>query len=422
MANASLTSVLAGMNSIGLFASRAFVSAFAIAALLKWGPQNGWINNTGLLQSITDVPTWFTGDLTVGILGLLALLEIAATKSPDARLLLNEIDGYFKSGVAFLTTLVVSGMITSKDAEVIKQIISWQEPVRAGLGENAFDFIVATFAAAGVWFTCSARRALLGPLMEADPGDDTMLGGLLSWLEDAWALFGTLLLVLFPIVMVVLTAIVLSTLTLLQIRAKRKERKSQVPCQACNQPMYRSAPRCPSCQADNPQVHGISWLGQSTSSLTQDINTHPVRLAQKLRCPVCAAHLKGRKIRQSCPACGHELFESPKEAEAYLQDLDQRVPATLLVTGLLSLIPIVGLIPAVVVYRLRLVSPLQRYTSLIGAMRTRWGLRLLFFILIWVQAIPGLGALAMPVMASINYAAYRRLFSSQLQRSLRSQD
>ena len=88
MPSASLTTVLTGINSIGLFASRAFVSAFAVAAVLRWGPEIDWINNTGLLQSITDVPAWFTHNVTLVILGLLAGLEIAATKSADARALL----------------------------------------------------------------------------------------------------------------------------------------------------------------------------------------------------------------------------------------------------------------------------------------------------------------------------------------------
>lgn len=111
-----------------MFSSRAFVSAFAVAAMLKWGPQVGWINSLGLLQHITNVPTWFTHDLTVTILGLLAVLEIVATKSSDARMLLNEVDGYIKSASAFVTTFTVAGIISANDAAVIKQITVWIDP------------------------------------------------------------------------------------------------------------------------------------------------------------------------------------------------------------------------------------------------------------------------------------------------------
>lgn len=403
------------MNSIGLFASRAFVSAFAIAAALKWGPLIPWINDIGLLQQVKDVPSWFTHEFTIGLLGLLAALEIAATKSPDARALMLEIDGYLKSGMAFLSTLAVSGMITAQDKEVLEQIISWQEPARAGFGDSAVSFIVASFAAGGVWLTCIARRNLLGVLTEADPDDDTMIGGLFSWLEDVWALFGTLLLILFPVVMLIVSAAVLGTIALLQWRAKRREEKSKVPCTGCEETIYRSAVRCPSCQTPNPEIHAIGWLGQSKNTLTSSAKLQPVFLTQKQRCPTCATHLKPRQTHQTCPACNHALFASEDERKAYLGTLDRRLPRVLFVTALLSLIPIVGLIPAIMVYRLRLIAPLRRYLSLTRRVPLGMGLRILFIVLIWVQVIPGIGALAVPMMASISYGTYRRAFNGQLE-------
>lgn len=414
MPSASLTTVLTGVNSIGLFASRAFVSAFAVAAVLKFGPHIGYINQFGILQQIHSVPSWFTHDLTVTLLGLLALLEIAATKSPDARALLTEVDAYLKSGMAFLSTLAVSGIITANDAEVIKQIISWQEPVRAGLGEDALGFIVAAMAAGGVYLSCIVRRNLLGVLAEADPDDDTMIGGLLSWLEDIWALFGTLLLILFPLVMLVLSAVIFGLIALLQWRAKRREEKSKVSCASCGESMYRSAVACPSCQSANEAIHAVGWLGQSKGNLASDPKAQPVRLTQKQRCPVCATHLEPRQMRQQCPVCKHELFESEADSKAYLNTLDQRYPKVLFVTALLSLIPIVGLIPAIMVYRMRLISPLRRYLTIARRVPLSFGLRLLFIVLIWVQVIPGVGAVAVPIMASISYGTYRRAFTGQL--------
>ncbi|MFK7790581.1 MAG: hypothetical protein AB8C95_13950 [Phycisphaeraceae bacterium] len=416
MPSASLTTVLTGMNSIGLFASRAFVSAFAVAALLKFGPHIGFINNTGLLSQIHSVPSWFTHDITVTILGLLAALEIAATKSPDARAILIEVDQYLKSGMAFVSTLAVSGIISAQDEDILKQIVTWQEPIRAGLGDDALGFIVAALTAGGVYVSCTVRRSLLGTLADADPDDDTMIAGLFSWLEDLWALFGTLLLILFPIVMLTITALIFGFFALLQWRAKRKEEKSKVACASCGESMYRSAVTCPSCKADNAAIHAVSWLGQSKDKLASKPDAQPVRLVQKQRCPACATNLEPRQMRQQCPACKHELFASEAESAAYLGTLDQRYPKVLIVTALLSLIPIVGLIPAIIVYRLRLIAPLRRYLSLSRRIPLGWGLRILFLVLIWLQVIPGVGAIAVPIMASISYGAHRRSFTNQLNR------
>lgn len=414
MTSVSLTTLLTGANSVGLFASRAFVSAFAIAACLKFGPQIGFINSTGILQQVHSVPSWFTHDVTVAILGLLALLEIAATKSADARAILLEVDQFLKSGMAFVSTLAVSGIITAQDQAVLKEIIAWQQPVRAGLGEDALGVVVAALTAGGVYASCVVRRRLLGVLTDADPEDDTMIGGLLSWLEDLWALLGTLLLILFPIVMLAITAAIFSFFALLQWRAKRREQQSKIDCTNCGASMYRSAVACPTCSTKNETVHAIGWLGQSKEKRVADVATQPVRLTQKQRCPVCATCLEPHRLRQACPACKHPLFARDAESAAYLRALDQRYPKVLLVTALLSFIPIVGLIPAIIVYRLRLIAPLIRYLSLKRRLPLGWGLRLLFVVLIWVQVIPGFGALAVPLMASISYGAYRRSFTNQL--------
>lgn len=416
MPSASLTTVLAGVNSVGLFASRAFVSAFAVAAALKFGPHIPYINSTGLLQQVTNVPSWFTHDLTVTLLGVLALLEIAATKSADARALLNEVDSYLKSGMAFVSTLAVSGIITANDASVLNEIISWHEPVRAGLGEDALGFVVAVFTAGGVYVSSVVRRNLLGVLSEADPDDDTMIGSLLSWMEDLWALFGTMLLILFPVVMLLISGTVFTVIALLQWRAKRREEKSKVPCASCGEAMYRSAVACPNCQAGNESIHAVGWLGQSKNKLAADPGEQPVRLTQKQRCPVCAANLEPRQMRQTCLGCGYELFETEADSAAYLSTLDRRYPKVLIVTALLSLIPIIGLIPAIMVYRLRLIAPLRRYLTIARRMPLGIGLKGLFFVLIWVQVIPGVGAIAVPIMASISYGTYRGAFVGQLSR------
>ena len=381
--SAPLSSVLTGMGSIGLFSSRAFVSAFAIAATLRWGPDIDWINQLGLLQRITDVPTWFTHDITLIVLGILAALEIAATKSADARELLNDIDGYAKTGSAFVTTLTVSGIITADDAALINTITTWVTPAQAGLGDGAVGLVTATLAAGGVWFACIARARLLGVFIEADPDDDTMLMGLFSWAEDLWALLGTLLLILFPLVMLGITAAILSTLWLLQWRARRREHKARSPCPSCNEPMFGSAVNCGQCGTANPAVRAVGWLGQTRDEPAPNPTQQPVLLTQKQRCPRCADHLKARRARQQCPTCAHELFKDPADVQRYLAVTDARLWPVVLIAGLLGLIPILGLIPAIILYRIKLIAPLRRYTSMMRTIPMRWGLRLLFFLLIF---------------------------------------
>lgn len=410
-----LVTVLNGVGSIGMFSSRAFVTAFVVAATLRWGPQIDWIANTGLLNQVSDVPTWFTHNITLTILGILAALEIAATKSADARALLNEVDSYIKSGSAFVTYLAVAGVITANDTTVLKQITTeLAPPVQAGIG-GFVDFIFAAMTGIGVYLAASARSRLLGSILDADPDDDTTLQWLLSWFEDLFAAFGTLLLILYPPFMIVVTALVLGILWLLEWRARRREEKSQVPCPSCDKPMYRAAVCCPHCASPNPTVRDISWLGQSKiDTPTPDPQTHPQKLVTKQRCPNCAARLKPRRPRQRCERCGHELFANPDASRAYMAMLDGRLPEVLLISTALSFIPVVGLIPGIIYYRIRLVTPVSRYTSMTRNLLTKWGIRLFYFVLIWVQLFPGIGAVVVPLMAGISYFTYRAMFLQQL--------
>lgn len=414
-----LVTVLNGVGSIGMFSSRAFVTAFVVAAALRWGPEIAWINDLGLLQQVKDVPTWFTHNLTLAILGLLAGFEVAATKSADARALLNEVDGYIKSGSAFVTYLAVAGVISAQDAALLNEITSELEPAaQAGIG-NVLDFCFAALTGFGVFLAASARARLIGTFIQADPDDDSMLQWLLSWFEDIFAIFGTLLLILYPPFMLIVTGLVLGTLWLLEWRARRREEKSQVPCTSCGAPMYLAAVHCPSCDAPNPAVRDINWLGQSKAQTpAPDLKTHPQKLIAKQRCPRCASRLKPRQPRQDCERCGHALFREPAETGQYLAVLDRRVPEVLLISTALSLIPVIGLIPGIIYYRMRLVTPVARYTSMTRNLLTKWGIRLFYFVLIWVQLFPGIGAVVVPLMASMSYFTYRAMFQRQLELAL----
>ena len=82
----SLPLFLQGLGSVGVFASRAFLPAFVTALLLRFGPHAPWLAHAGLLPQVRGVPTWFTSDAALVVLGLLAALELvrrAVPRGPD---------------------------------------------------------------------------------------------------------------------------------------------------------------------------------------------------------------------------------------------------------------------------------------------------------------------------------------------------
>src|SRR5262245_48496625 len=88
--------LIQSIGSTGLFPSRAFIPAFVTSLLMRFGNDIPFIRDARLLGSVDSTPTWFTHDVTLVILGLLALLEIVATKIPELREAMNEVDYYIK--------------------------------------------------------------------------------------------------------------------------------------------------------------------------------------------------------------------------------------------------------------------------------------------------------------------------------------
>jgi hypothetical protein len=99
----SLPLFLQGLGSVGVFASRAFLPAFVTALLLRLGPQMPWLAHAGLLPHVRGVPTWFTSDAALVVLGLLAILELVAERFPESKAFLDAVHEYLKTGMAVLT-------------------------------------------------------------------------------------------------------------------------------------------------------------------------------------------------------------------------------------------------------------------------------------------------------------------------------
>lgn len=390
------TGLLQGLGAMGLFPSRVFLPAFLTALLLRFGPQVPVLAHAGLLAHVHGHPTWFTSNVCLIVLGILSVLEILAQKNPEARHLLQEFDSYLKSGLAFLTSI---GVMSTTDAAFVKQTAH-----QAGL----LDFVVPFISAVGTFKLSTLRRQVLLPLHEHVEG--THLDHLISWAEDSWVVFGALLLVIFPVLMLVLIGIASGVLLLLRKRMSVMEEHTRLPCPRCGGMVYACAMACPSCRQAVAAPRAVGFLGQTQPYPAEDLGDHPFRLLEKRRCPVCATRLKGRAVSQNCAACGQAVPEGPAFADGYVDYIARRLPIVLGVSFLFSLVPVVGLIAGAIYYRMELVLPFSQYLPFGKRFLLRWGIRLLFLFLIFFQLIPLLGGLVVPLMALMSFTAYRNSY------------
>jgi len=393
----SLPLFLQGLGSIGVFASRAFLPAFVTALLIRFGPQVQWLAKSGLLPQIRDAPTWFTSDVALVALGLLAALELAAERSSEARVYLDAVHGYLKAGMATLTYL---GVLSATERAVVGRVIQ-----EAGL----LDSLPSLAVGAGTLLAGKARGMLLGPLVEADEDDDLGLQGLIRWVEDLWAGLGPVALIVFPVLTAIAFGIAIAGLVAIERLVEARGERAKVPCARCGQPIHASAPACHHCGAPAEAPRAVGLLGRPKPTAA-DLATLPFELVAVKRCPACATRFGLRVVRQECRACGHRLMDDPKFARDYIALIDRRVPMACAFCLVVGLVPVVGVIPGVIYSRLAIVAPFRRYIPPGPGFLLRWGVRLAVVFLVALQWIPVAGALAVPALAFITYVAHRAAY------------
>jgi len=394
----SLVSFIHTLGSAGLFPSRAFLPAFVTAMLLRFGNLIPFVAQSGLVGKL-DAPPWFACNASLVVLGILSCLEWWATKDADLRQILDQFDGPMKSGMALLTSL---GVASAADAELVRAI------QQAGISDGLFGLVVASM----VYFLASARRSFYELLTEIDSGDSLGLQKLCSWAEDAWVVLGAVMLVAFPLVMIFITAVVFALLYVWQKAAEQREERRRVVCASCGNAIYRCAMACPVCNAPNHQACSVNWLGQPAADRPADPDHHAIHLIAVGRCYHCATRLRQSRPRQTCECCRREVFDGDAQMGAYMRFLHGRLMRTLLICFILGLVPVVGIVPAIIFYRFQIVNPLRRYVPFGSALAAKWIGRFACLAVLSVQWIPFVGVASLPIMATISYAVYRRAFQS----------
>lgn len=381
MDTATLIQSLAPMP---LFASRPFLAAFGVAM----GLRHGWLT--------LGHPSWFVHDVTLWVLGALALVDVLARHNVDLRPMVEEVDGWLKGGVAVVVHL---GIADPASAALLQTVVA------AGLGPA---FGLSTLVGAGVWGLAVLRRGTLRLLEEIDEYDDLGLQGLIAWAEDLGVAGGVVVAVLLPAVALVLFALTLLGLWLFRLGLRRMEERAKAPCSHCGAPLHPSATACASCGGVNPAIRAAGLFGRPTARPAPVPERHRLTLLAWRRCPRCATPLPKRRLRQPCPACGRVVFHDRAEMDGYLAAVRGRLPKVMTVCFVAGFVPLLGLVVGVVYYRLSVIAGLRRYVPMSVGCFTRWGVRFVNLVLVMLQPVPILGAFTLPLMCWTNHAVWSR--------------
>jgi len=407
----SITTFLQSTAYIPALASRPFLAAFMVALLSRWGPVlpsdfPGW------LQPVPDTPAWFTADMTLTILGLLALMEIGARKNQELRVWLDEIDPILKGVISLIVAFAV---VDAESGALLGTIAGGVEPIFTQIIGVTWAGIMAVVT----WGLALIRAGFYRLLEELDEGDDLGLRGALNWLEDGGVPFGVILATLLPIIAIGLFGLIWLTLWLMQKYIDHRETTNKIPCSTCGQEIHPAALTCHRCGRPNATPTHIGVFGQTKKKVMTNRTQHWLHLLVRKRCPVCATRLREKTIQQQCPVCQTVTFADAQAIDAYLEALQPTLGRTMTICFILGLTPILGLVPGIIYYRLSLVSSLRRYIPRRAGCLTRWSVRFLNLLLIGLQPVPILGAFTLPLMCYTNYVVYRKALQQERHRVFR---
>ncbi|MDY7092443.1 MAG: hypothetical protein SX243_05640 [Acidobacteriota bacterium] len=399
------------LGLIPYFTSRAFIPLFATALTARFGPDMGFLAQDVMgIQLLEAVPAWTTSNTVLWILGGFTVLEILLNKNPDLRELLSLTDSQLKGLAALSLCLVLASAEPSQLAAPLAQ---------AGLlGDLSFAHFWALSAGATVWFLATLRNAIYGFLMEMDEDDDLGLQKLLSWMEDGIGFVGVLFVVILPMAALAVTGVTVLGLYLLRKYLEHREEKQKVPCPTCASPNSPCGIHCAQCNQPRTEVRQVGWMGTVRQAVATDLEAHRFQLRAQKRCHHCGERLRGRQLDLQCQLCHSPCFAHRGELEAYVQCLQGTLPRALLILLVLGAIPLVGLIPGILYYRLSLISSLRRYLPRSTRFFSRWLVRGINLVLICLQPVPFFGAFTLPLLCLSNFWIYRHFLLREGQAKL----
>ncbi len=384
------------------FASRAFLATFVVALLCRFAPELAPFVDSDSLKLLAAAPSWFTHDASLAVLGGLATLEFAATKDPDARRLLDEFDALLKAGMSAGVSLA---LLDAQTTAFVSPLVSGFDP----------GVLWALLPSVLVLAMATARSRILTSLSDLDPDDDIGLQGLFAWFEDGWVLLGSIFAIVFPLLAVGLLALTIVGLAVAHRAIAWADDRVRQPCGSCEEPLHPTAPSCSRCGVRCASPRRVGLFGQARSGPARPPALHRLDLLSRRRCPCCSERLRGRGPSQECASCGTAAFPDAESLQDYVDHVRRQLPRALAVSFGFGLVPLLGIVPGVIYYRLSLIASLRGYIPRSRGFVSRWLSRLLNLLLIAMQPIPVLGAITLPLMCWTNYRVYRSALVDEME-------
>lgn len=403
---------LLSLGFIPLLASRGTLPILASALVSGLGQEWQLFSSFAGIELIYGLPQWLSSPLGLFLLAVMSFVEHGYQKSPEARDLIASSESHLKGIFAFfLCFFMIGGQV-----DTLAQHIEDKGLSTSFGGFFSFEYVWAFAIGLLTWFLAFLRQSVYSLYSELDPNDDLAIQKLLTYMETGLGIAGPLIFIAFPVLAAIVAAISIISLKLIQTRFERLEEQQKVLCPNCQTPNHLSALGCSNCEHVATQPRDVGLFGQAQDTVVGNYDVHRFTMIERKRCPHCGERCTLKGLNIQCRRCHKSFFNSPDDGKQYLRHISAKLPKTLIITGLCSLIPVIGIIPGVIYYRLNLIGGLRAYLPLGATFINRWLVRILCMFALFFQTLPIIGLVSIPIMCLINYLIYglsvRRRISS----------
>jgi len=403
------------LSIIPLFVSRAFVPIFATALFARWGAGLnvvwlGFFEDFTGISLLDTIPAWAIQDEVLVVLGVLAGLEFLLQRIPETRALVQGVsDALIKAiGAGCTSYLLVGGDL----AGILEIWIENGELTRFDWGRGlqytwSFGIGLVVFSLASI------RGWIYAFLQETDPEDDLGLQGLMAWLEDAISFVGIFVAFIMPAITAAAALVAMFMVWTLKQSLTVIESRQKIACHQCDAQVPACAPHCGYCGVSRSDPSAVGWMGWIQSESASDSKEHRYKLLEGHRCFHCGVRLAEHGVLSSCKQCQTPVFATEADLTTYLDRVQRRLGRTLIVCGFWSLVPVFGMVPGLIYYKLSLVYGLKAYTPQSRNFLVRLLRRLFVLFLLLFQWVPGLGLFSLPLICLLDYRMSRKALLSQ---------
>jgi hypothetical protein len=258
-----------------------------------------------------------------------------------------------------------------------------------------------------IWCFSWMRERVSGSLSVIPWSAEPAIRRLYGWWEMTVCTVGAATVVAWPTVGAVLFAVCALTNVTAFLLLRDFEERQRTACAACGAKVLRYARYCPACSAERVPSR-LGMFGRALEENAEDLVAHRLRLLGARRCGRCAEPRALQRTTNACQCCGAPPFSDAAELEQFVAYADKRALALIPVLALLGLLPVLGAILGLWLYRVSPAGALSTFSRWHDRLAWRVLRRLGLLGLAMLQPLPLVGAVAVPALAGVLHAQSRR--------------